>query len=427
MPASRTSLAGFLTAARAVLVSPPAQRPKPLTFVVGNESADLDSICSAIFVAYFRSHTPPYALHIPLSNLPRADLALRPELNAVLHPAHLSLDHLITLSDLPREEDLGVSDTRWLLVDHNVWTGRLAARFPSPVIVGCIDHHEDEGVVPTALPAGQPRVFAKCGSCMSLVVEQCKETWDRLSCEGGPTSKNPTHCDAALARIALAPILVDTANLTSKDKTTERDVSAVRVAESKLLSALSASSAEGEGGGGGGGEYERGKFYDELARLKEQIAGMPYRDVLRKDYKRWREGSLSLGVSSVVQGFEYVVQEVGDKDQAAFLGALRDWAAEQELDVVAVMTVSRPGGVFTRELLVWGLNEEGAKAAREFDLKYGSTLGLESWKGGELDGGSIQGTNSEGLRMCWTQRAIENSRKQVGPMLRAAMRESSRL
>jgi exopolyphosphatase len=314
------------------------------------------------------------------------------------------------------------------LVDHNAWTGSLAARFPSPVIVGCIDHHEDEGVVPTVLPPGQPRVFAKCGSCMTLVVEQCKEAWDRLTSEGGP-SLNLKHCDAQLARIALAPILVDTANLTAKDKTTERDANAVRVAESKLLSALSASSAEGEAAAAAGGawDYERGKFYDELTRLKEQIGGMSYRDILRKDYKRWSEGSLSLGVSSVVQGFGYVIQEVGDKDQVAFLGALRHWAAEQKLDVVAVMTVSRPGGVFTRELLVWGLNEEGAKAVREFDLKYGSTLGLESWNAGELDGGSIQGTDSEGLRLCWTQRAIENSRKQVGPMLRAAMRESSRL
>ncbi|KAK4235587.1 hypothetical protein C8A03DRAFT_46309 [Achaetomium macrosporum] len=424
MSPGRASLKGFLATARNALLVPPVQRHKPLTFVVGNESADLDSLCSALLLAYFRTHTPPHTLHIPLSNLTRADLALRPELTAVLHPSGLKPDDLITLSDLPQEEDLSPSDTRWLLVDHNVLTGDLAARFPSPIIIGCIDHHEDEGVVPLALPPGQPRVFAKCGSCMSLVVEQCKSTWDQLTSEGGPTCSDSTpaaECDAALARVALAPILIDTANLTSKDKTTERDVSAVRVAESKLL--LSSSSSSPWGGGGGG--YERGKFYGGLTRLKEQIAGMSYRDVLRKDYKRWSEGSLSLGVSSVVQGFEYVIEEVGDKEQAAFLSALRDWAAEQELDIVAVMTVSRPGGAFTRELLVWGLNEEGAKAVREFDLKYRSTLGLESWRGGELDGGNIQG--KEGLRVCWTQRAVENSRKQVAPMLRAAMRESSRL
>ena len=61
---------------------------------------DLDSLCSALLFAYFRTHTPPHTLHIPLSNLPRADLALRPELNAVLNPAGLKPEDLVTLSDL---------------------------------------------------------------------------------------------------------------------------------------------------------------------------------------------------------------------------------------------------------------------------------------------------------------------------------------
>ncbi|AEO61040.1 hypothetical protein MYCTH_2310821 [Thermothelomyces thermophilus ATCC 42464] len=430
MAPTRASLKGFLATAKKALVSPPTQRPNPLTLVVGNESADLDSICSALLLAYFRTHTPPHALHIPVSNLPRADLALRPELNAVLGPAGLKPDDLITLTDLPRD-GLRPEDTRWLLVDHNVLTGDLAKSFSSRV-VGCIDHHEDEGAVPHDFPSDQPRIIEKCGSCMSLVLEHCKFTWDALSnlpCEGeaeGGSSTPAAECDAHLARVALAPILIDTANLTSKDKTTDRDVRAAELAESKLLPGLRTLSSSPSPPSSSSEPYDRQTYHDTLAALKEQIVGLSYRDVLRKDYKRWTEGPLALGVSTVVHGFEYVFARVGDQSREAFLAALKDWAREEEqkLDVVAVMTVSRPGGMFTRELLVWGLNEKGVEAVGRFQKKFGGTLGLETWRGGELDGG---GEGEAEWRLCWRQKGVSHSRKQVAPMLREAMRESARL
>ncbi|KAL2132652.1 hypothetical protein VTI74DRAFT_3557 [Chaetomium olivicolor] len=419
MPTPRASLKSFLSTAKKALLAPPAQRPNPLTFVVGNESADLDSICSALLLAYFRTHTPSHnTLHIPLSNLPRADLALRPELAAVLSPAGLTPSDLITLSDLPKP--LSAGETRWLLVDHNVPTGVLASSFLSEAegagkLLGCIDHHEDEGVVPEvgALGEGAVRVFARCGSCMSLVLDQCKEVWQRLAadagdqrCEDGVSGE---ECDDQIARIALAAVLVDTNNLASKDKTTNWDVRAVEMAEERVI---------GEKG------YDRRAYHDQLTELKEQILGMSYRDVLRKDYKRWTEGKLAVGMSTVVRGLEYLLKEVGDKSREGFMETLRDWAREQQLDVAAVMTVSRPNGVFTRELLVWGLNEDAVKAMGQFVRKSGETLKLETWNEGMLDAGDE--TSSE-WRMCWWQKGVEHSRKQVAPMLREAMKESSRL
>lgn len=38
-PAARVSLNKFLITARKALLAPPAQRPNPLVFVIGNESA----------------------------------------------------------------------------------------------------------------------------------------------------------------------------------------------------------------------------------------------------------------------------------------------------------------------------------------------------------------------------------------------------
>ncbi|KAK3353266.1 hypothetical protein B0T25DRAFT_207099 [Lasiosphaeria hispida] len=398
---ARVSLKTFLSTARKALSTPSAQRLNPLTFVIGNESADLDSICSAVLLAYFRTHTPPHTLHIPLSNLPRADLALRPELTAILGPAGLNPDDLLTLSDIPKD-GLRPGQTQWLLVDHNAPTGFLANHLTTTTsagsnpLIGCIDHHDDEGVIPTS---SRPRIFAKCGSCMSLVLDHIKPTWTAL-----PPSR---EIDTQLSHLALGPILIDTTNLASKDKTTGWDVRAVELAEAKLLQT---------------GGYDRTSYFDAITELKEDISGLSYRDVLRKDYKRWADGGLVLGMSSVVQGVEYLTTELGDS--AGFLEALASWAREQGLDIAAVMTVSRPQGVFTRELLVWAFGEEGVKVARQFVDKNEGALGLETWGEGLLDG--EDGEKGE-WRACWTQRQVESSRKQVAPMLREAMRDASKL
>ncbi|KAH7630587.1 hypothetical protein B0T09DRAFT_284092 [Sordaria sp. MPI-SDFR-AT-0083] len=444
--ARRVSLKNFLLTARKALLTPPAQRPNPLIFVVGNESADLDSLCSSILLAYFRTYdhctsstTPGVfpTLHIPLSNLPSADLALRPELAAVLKPAGLHNDDLITLDGLPTSSSNSNNDTsssitpentQWLLVDHNALTGPLAARgFGAPdKIIGCIDHHDDEGVVSSNV---EPRIIEKSGSCMSLVVEYCKPAWEELSklerSEEGNADTSPEEWEAQLAHLALAPILVDTTNLTSKDKTTEWDREAVKFLEGRLSasSAATAAAAAAAAGSSEGKGYERTAYFNHITSLKEEIAGLSYRDILRKDYKRWMDGGLAVGISTVVRGFDYLMTEIGDQKQ--FTEALKAWAKEQELDIAAVMTVSNPDGKFTRELLVWAFNEGAVKVAKRFVDKNGGEEGLrlQTWGGGKLD--SEQG-EAEWVR-CWTQGRVDKSRKQVAPMLRDVMKEAARL
>ncbi|TPX14099.1 uncharacterized protein E0L32_000493 [Thyridium curvatum] len=417
MPPPRPSLSAFLSTARKALLTPAAQRPTPLTFVVGNESADLDSLCSAVLLAYFRTHAPPHrTLHIPLSNLPRADLALRPELEAVLAPAGLQPSDLLTLTELPGPEDLRAADTRWVLVDHNALTGGLAARFRDRV-VGCVDHHDEEGQVPEDC-GDEPRVVRRAGSCMSLVVEHVRHTWRRMADDAAgsgsgdckPGEEEEEELDAQLARVALGPILIDTVCLRDGGKTTGTDVRSAEFAEGFLLPA--AGTAAG---------YDRGLYFDEIVRLKEDISGLGYRDVLRKDYKRWDEGELRLGMSSVLRGFAYLAEQTGTKQE--FLDAMRSWAREQGLDILALMTVEHPGGQLKRELLVWALSEKAKGAAEVFAQQNREQLQLDQWQGGKLDDTDGQ----DGWRKCWVQGRADHSRKQVGPMLRRAMKDSSKL
>lgn len=358
--------------------------------------------------AYLRSTTPPNpTLHIPLSNLPRADLALRPELTTALAHAHLRPSDLVTLDHLPPA--LEPRSTRWLLVDHNALTGALAARGFSDHVVGCIDHHADEGRVPPTDGTGEPRVIEKCGSCSSLVARFCRPAWEEALRKGNGThSQTQEESDAHVARLALAPILVDTAGLKAADRTTETDVRAVEFLEGLL---------KNDAG------YARDAYLQELMRTKEDLSALGFRDIFRKDYKQWGEGGMALGISSVAQGFDYLLGEkAGGGDPEVFMGAFREWAEEKKLDVAVIMTTAHPGGEFRRELLVWAFNEVAAAVAEHFVKTCGGELGLETWGDGRLD--RVEG----GMwRRVWLQRNVAHSRKRVGPMLREAMNGISRL
>ncbi|KAK7751537.1 Exopolyphosphatase [Diatrype stigma] len=465
----RKSLQAFLATARAALTAPPSKRPTPLTFVVGNESADLDSLCSAILLAYFRSHAPPhYALHIPLCNLARDDLALRPEFTAALRAAALTPEDVLTLSELPPPEDLKPGDARWLLVDHNAMTGVLGRRVQAQaqeqggsvadlneIIVGCVDHHDDEGWVPRD---ADPRVIERCGSCTSLVVEHCRATWDGMAAaeeeeqkDGGESGSS--RIDAQVARLALAPALVDTHSLGDKTKTTACDERVVAYLEAKLRAA-SAPRRNGDDGD----DYDRAAFCERLSRLKSDIEPLPLRDILRKDYKEWDEvcevegaegqkekkqkQPLRLGTSSVPRPLAFLVRKAGG--EAELVDVLAAWGEERGVDLVVVMTSfsgakakaeAKVNALYSagageeedlsrgRELLVWArTGPQAVDAARRFADAYKEALELRAWKGGRLDAGG-DGDGKE-WRRCWRQGRLENSRKQVAPMLREAMKRS---
>ncbi|KAL6912834.1 hypothetical protein FSST1_010594 [Fusarium sambucinum] len=384
---TRLSLGGFLVKAKAALTAPAAQRKGPLTFVVGNESADLDSLCSAVVYAYLRSHAPPHTLHIPLSNLPREDLALRTEMSAVLKHAGLTLKDLLTLSELP---DLKPEETRWLLVDHNSLTGPLTKY--SEQVTGCVDHHADEDVVKKD---ANPRVIETCGSCMSLVVDETSQIWQELSTKDAEDSDAATE-NEKLVRLAIGPIMSDTINMTAEAKVREQDTKAVAFLEERMT-------------------FDRTAYFDEISAVKEDISELSLRDVFRKDYKEWNGSGLKLGISCVVQNFDYLVKKAGNSEP--LLDAFEEWVKERNLDVASIMTTSHPDGEFQRHLLVWGISDQGREAVDRFVADSGEKLKLETWKDGELD-------KHGHSRFAWRQHDLASSRKQVAPLLREALKKS---
>ena len=302
-------------------------------------------------------------------------------MTAVLKHADLTPKDLLTLSDLP---DLKPEDTQWYLVDHNCLTGQLK-KFEGQV-AGVIDHHADEDAVHAR---AEPRVIEPCGSCMSLIVEESRNAWEES------ISEHEAEEDK-LAKIGLAAILTDTINLTAKEKIRDKDPKAVSFLESRIHDK----------------SFDKTKYYEEIHAVKEDISSLSFRDIFRKDYKEWEDGGLKLGISCIVQNFDYLISKAGS--ESSFLDDFEEWVKERELDVGAIMTTSNPNGEFQRHLLVRGVGEKGEEAVQRFVDVGKEKLKLENWKDGELDKGRE--------RLAWRQKELASSRKQVAPLLREALK-----
>ena len=420
MPPPQVSLQSFLSSAKRCL-DDAIRYASPVTFVIGNESAgeyqvnlslfyqlilsDLDSLCSAVVLAYLRTHTSPIgSLYIPLSNLPRADLALRPELIPVLSHANLKPSDLITLSDLPplktMASKLPPENTRWILVDHNAMRGEMGKIYGKQ-LVGCIDHHAEENVVPKDC-GEQPRIVRKCGSCITLVLEFCKDAWDGIARDN---HKEAEVWNRELAQVALGPILIDTSNLENKAETTPTDVDAIEYLESWVKSDPDS-------------KYNRDDYYRVISEAKQDIGNLSVPDMLRKDYKEYGDDkrALNLGITSTVRSMSFLIDEAGGKEK--FLETVKGFASERDLSILSLMTKSNAGGKFERELFVWASDEQGVAAAKKFEANATKTLGLKEWENGFLD---ID--EEKHWQRCWWQERVENSRKQVAPLMRTAIAE----
>ncbi|KAI8805254.1 hypothetical protein BJ742DRAFT_712603 [Cladochytrium replicatum] len=339
--------------------------------VLGNESADLDSIVSAISFAYLKDteasliQTAARPLFVPVVSVPRGDLRLRTDCITALTWAleaskpnendeddidFTSAESSLTFLDDIRpvldslEEGEKVDNLSVYLTDHNVLSPKLTHL--DQYVSGVVDHHKDDRKAPEG--ALDPYEITTVGSCTTLVAER----WAAL------VARTAQPMDPVLSRLMLAPILVDTINLSpSGGRVTDRDVAAAHFLKSQLPDVIDQTSFFTE-------------LFGRLQSAKFDVRGLASRDLLRKDYKEWVCGSFKLGISSVTwflgdeQGINdggWLARESeasGDGKSGAVIlsGDLLSWANENSLDVAVIMTAFDHGGAgekgFERELMV---------------------------------------------------------------------------
>ncbi|CAI7652167.1 unnamed protein product [Penicillium glandicola] len=462
------TLLQFLRQARQIhLQSLSGALSEPPIYVIGNPSADLDSIVSAIVYAYCANNRLPVKTprpHIPLLNLPNFPAGtelyrLRPEFSAALwsstnFPALKSeeqfentlqsagnflREHVMTVADFAQSlEDQHVLKqilANATLVDWNAFprpskndkgsgslTGLLGVSFRT---VGCIDHHVDEHFMPSIdeLPEGQPMIIQPGpGSCASLITRELQQRnlWDT------------TPEMVQVAKLALSAVLIDTSNLTAEGKVTDVDRMAVEFLQSQI-------EGESQAAANSKADWKLETFYRSILHAKQNSLDLLTMDeVLNRDYKDWTETSrfsgktVKMGFCSAVKPIRWIVQKAGGPDK--FLDAVHSFAtsAEKDLDVLVVMTAfTGTKDKFCRELFVSvvGGNESAAKGVKRFVEQFSDHLGLIEWSPlddqdiPELTGDSLSTLNEEAplWRQLWVQTNAAGSRKQVAPLLRAAV------
>ncbi len=458
-----SSLPKFLSSTRSALLNLAGATKAAHIIILGNPSADLDSFISAVIYAYFYTVSAQKSTHIrfyvPLLNLPttpsRELWRLRPEFGTALRLAQdptagqtissdskseeekSLLEQLVTIADIRVASDSTfhyffsessahtsadqTSDacTEVVLVDHNaisiptLSTQDVSSRVK---VVGCIDHHIDEDFVPSA---ASPRIIRTAiGSCTSLVVQYLRESGLWESPDGQDTL-------AALSRLALAPILIDTANLTAEGKVSDTDRQAVMFLESCIKSSNTTESSDQV--------WDRETFYNEIANSKAgSLDLLTLSEIFERDYKEWTESTasgeeLNIGISSVVKPLTWLL----DKSKGAehFVNEVHKFATQsrEKPSLFAIMTTSTSvDGEFQRELLLIASGSNAEKALECFKVKASDELKLESWNGtSELEQQlRDEAKPNKGSSQVWWQRAVGKSRKQVAPLLRGAVKES---
>ncbi|KAH8434575.1 putative exopolyphosphatase [Aspergillus melleus] len=434
-------------------------------YVIGNSSADLDSMVCAVVYSYFANRTSHR--HIPLINLPTvpsgAELRrLRPEFvkalwistNTADQPweetpesaGPLLRDHILTVADFAKDlehQDRGsdgqprqVRTVDAVLVDWNALpirssadgshgTGRLDG-LPSVEfsVVGCIDHHVDEGFLG---PDCNPQVIEKAGSCSSLVTN----TLNDMGLWRTPSTSDSSKEGRQLVLLAMAPLLIDTVNMTAKDKVTAADTRARDFLRQTLASTDNNSNDPTD-------SSAMDKYYAQIQETKQNSLDLLTVDeILDRDYKQWTETSplrpgqpVNIGFCSMVKPIPWIVRKSGTAE--AFLDSLRGFAEQRDLDIVVVMTTfnaSAREGAFVRELLVCALDEGVAvHALRDLEARSRSQLQLQEWEA--LDGAHADNTqsirdvlsgNQTPWRRIWVQGDVTKSRKQVAPLVREAV------
>ena len=388
---------------RFILALPPPTSTSSI--VVGNAASDLDSIISALTLAFIS----PIPI-IPLVNLPATSFHLRPD--------YQYLVKAFNLPPLPSLEPLLENNSPFTgtltLVDANTFSTNLptdptSTTHLSAAVTAIFDHHVDQNSHLTA----SPRVITvPTGSTATLIYHHLYKPLLTAAMQPPPATLTATLTTliAPLA-LLLVTIMVDTNDFDSTvGKATPLDESARSgiveflngMPEDAMAEHLPESVAE---------------LYEGVVKAKFERAfwdGLTLEELVDMDYKAFKAGGVTVGIASLLLPMESLGRE------GLRLGEWRR-VFEEGVDCVLFMcltkgtegTVGTEGGVERGLVAVW--NEKGAGV--EGFLKVGTVLELEVDDTVEYGIRRKLGVGEEWGVRAFRQRNRKASRKIVAPVL----------
>ncbi|XP_032991748.1 exopolyphosphatase PRUNE1 isoform X3 [Lacerta agilis] len=276
-------------------------RNQKVHVVMGNEACDLDSMVSALALAYFFAKTSPdsKAAFIPVLNIPRSEFPLRTESTFLLKEQRIAESSLVFRDEI----DLATLHRAGLLlltlVDHHVLPSGDAAL--EEAVVEVIDHR------PLERERGPPcRVTAELvGSCATLVTERILQ--------------NPAQVlDRQTAALLHGTIVLDCVNMSPEaGKVTPKDTHYASLLESKFRDLPS-----------------RSVIFEALQRAKFEVSGLTTDQMLRKDLKALSGEKAVIALSAVYMNLQAFLRRSGlEQELSAF-------CRQRSYDALLAMTIS---------------------------------------------------------------------------------------
>ncbi|KAK6464022.1 hypothetical protein DFJ63DRAFT_58055 [Scheffersomyces coipomensis] len=405
------SVRSFLTTLRSKIDSKTLK--VPYSFVTGNQSADLDSVISAISYSYLDNVYDNTSFIIPLVNIPKKDLKLRRDIELLLKSHSIDEDLLYFVEDF---ELLNAKApiTQIALVDHCNIQGDILTRFLNEnrlKVNAIIDHHDDEKVFLDATP----RIIHSNGSCSALVF---KYWYEKLH-----ESALKEHSE--ILELLLGPLLIDTSNMTQKVE----DGDAFAWSEYKKLLSFQSDSyitkviktdtATTE-------DDVFGEFYSALKTAKKDLTGFTFEDVMLKDYKQFLFSSNeTVGFSSIGKSIKWIFKTYSEDEIES---TLSKFLKDNKLDLLVITSsyTQKHTGIYTREFCYYYEVKGNSKfdhlselAQEELQLN-SDVHGLE-----KIEKKLNKVKELKGVFKVYNQVNIKASRKQVVPIVKSILEKDN--
>lgn len=294
--------------------------------VMGNESADLDSMVSSLVYA-FHLHLTLGKSAVPVFNLLREDFSLRTDAEWLFREAGVDISAVPHIDDVDLMELRSKGRLALTLVDHNLPSE--AQNILKDCVVEVLDHHKDEGLFVEGRFGVQTVWIEPTGSAVTLVALRILE--DEKS--RGIKFEHGILGDYLIARLCLACILIDTLNLdSSKKKFLPKDKDMVQCLASVC----------------GMKEDDLSKFTNDLLKRRTDVCSLSSSQIIRKDLKAGVSGGWRFAIASVPLSVEEWL-----KHDANFLKSLQDFADSQRFHLICSMNAfNDEKGEFRRELVL---------------------------------------------------------------------------
>ncbi|XP_051013652.1 exopolyphosphatase PRUNE1 [Acomys russatus] len=275
------------------------QEPRPLHVVLGNEACDLDSMVSALALAFYLTKTSETEeLFIPVLNIKRAELPLRGDNVFFLQEVQIPESALIFRDEIDLHALHQAGHLTLTLVDHHVLPRSDAAL--EEAVAEVLDHRPIEQKYCPPCHVSVELV----GSCATLVAERILQG-------------APEILDRQTAALLHGTIILDCVNMDVKiGKATPKDSEYVGRLEA-LFPDLP----------------KRQDIFDSLQKAKFDVSGLSTEQMLRKDQKTIDRQGTQVAVSALYMALEAFLQ------RSDLLADLSAFCHDHSYDALVAMTI----------------------------------------------------------------------------------------